>query len=172
MRATLVSAVLLVCAAPAHAQSPTLFVPDKTAPLGTVTVADDDAAADDAAGTVTPVLLTMLGAAVPANAEIAGLELSRTLPAALALDVSAPLPGLGTAPDPRDVVSWDPNTSTYSLTFDGDVAGVPANARIDAVSRTPGNALLLSFDTTAVLPLVGTVDDEDLVEVIPGGFSM
>lgn len=175
-RAAAAFAVLLGCAVEADAQSPILFVPDKTAPLGTVgpvpTLADDDAGADDAAGIVTPVLLTMLGAAVPANAEVAGLELSTTLPAALALDVTAPLIGLVAPADPRDVVSWDPNTGTYSLTFDGGVSGVPANARIDAVSRTPAGGLLLSLDTTAALPLVGSVDDEDLVEVVPGGFAL
>jgi hypothetical protein len=176
-RAAAALAVLLGCAVEAHAQTPTLFVSDKTAPLGTVapvpTLGDDDAAADDAAGTITPVLLTMLGAAVPANAEVAGLELSTTLPAALALDITAPLPGLppATPADPRDVVSWDPNTSTYALTFDGGASGVPPNTRIDAVSRNPAGALLLSFDTSVVLPLVGPVDDEDLVEVVAGGFA-
>ncbi|HEX5065179.1 MAG TPA: hypothetical protein VFY49_03635 [Myxococcota bacterium] len=175
-RAAAAFAVLLGCAVEAHAQSPTLFVADKTAPLGTVapvpTLADDDAGADDGAGTVTPVLLTMLGAALPQNVEIAGLELSTTQPAALALDTTAPLVGLGAPADPRDVVRWDPNTSTYSLYFDGAAAGVPANARIDAVSFAPSGALRLSFDTTVSLPIVGTVDDEDLVEVVAGGFVM
>ncbi len=171
-------ALLLGLASAAQAQSPVLFSPDITAPLGTVgpaTVADDDAAADDAAGTVTPVLLTMLGAAVPANAEVAGLELSGIpIPAALSLDITAPLPGLPLiAPAvPQDVVSWDPNTDTYSLTFDGSAFGVPPNARIDAVSRNPVGNLLLSFDITLVLVPVGAVDDEDLVELSPLGFLM
>jgi hypothetical protein len=175
-RAAAAFAVLLGCAVEAHAQSPTLFVADKTAPLGTVapvpTLADDDAGADDGAGSVTPVLLTMLGAALPQNVEIAGLELSTTQPAALAVDVTAPLVGLVAPADPRDVVRWNPNTSTYSLYFDGAAAGVPANARIDAVSFAPSGALRLSFDTTVSLPIVGTVDDEDLVEVVAGGFLM
>jgi hypothetical protein len=178
MRAAAAFASILGLAVQANAQSPTFLVPDVTATLGTAapvpTLDDDDAATDDAAGTVAPVLLTMLGAAVPAEAEIAGLELSTTAPAVLALDVTAALPGLppGSAASPQDVASWDPNTDTYSISFDGALAGVPENARIDAVSRTPGGALLLSFDITVELPLVGDVDDEDLVEVVPGGFQM
>jgi hypothetical protein len=86
IRLALATALWLGLAASAQAQNGVLFSPDITAPLGTVgpaTVADDDAATDDAAGTVEPVLLTMLGAAVPANAEVAGLEPSGTIPVAL-----------------------------------------------------------------------------------------
>lgn len=154
----------------ARAQTPTLFVPETTEPLGTVgpaTVADDDAAADDAAGTVTPVLLTMLGSAVPSNAEVAGLELSTTSAPLLTLDITATLPGLAAPAEPRDVVAWDATTSTYSLFFDGSANGVPANARIDAVSYNAAGDLLLSFDTTVALPGV-TADDEDLVSWSPG----
>jgi hypothetical protein len=160
----------------ARAQSPTLFAADKTAPLGTVapvpTLTDDDAGADDGAGTVTQVLLSVLGPPIPGNAEVAGLELSTTQPVVLALDVTTQLAGLGAPAEPRDVVSWNPNTSTFSLAFDGSAAGVPANARIDAVSYSPAGALRLSFDTTVLLPIVGFVDDEDLVEVVAGGFVM
>lgn len=174
LRATGALAVLLALAPETRAQVPIFFVPETTAPLGTVgpsTLADDDAGADDAAGTVTPVLLTMLGAAVPASAEVAGLELSSTVPALLALDITAPLPGLAVPADPRDVVAWDPNTSTYSLVFDGAAEGVPANARIDAVSyESSGFFLLLSFDTTVSLPGGVTADDEDLVAWVPGPF--
>jgi hypothetical protein len=171
-------AALLAAAAPAaRAQNPSFVSPDITAPLGTVgptTLADDDAARDDAAGTVTPVLLTMLGAAVPANTEIAGLELSTTDPARLALDVTAPLPGLPVASpaEPRDVVRWNPNTDTYALDFDGSANGVPAGVRIDAVSMNAADDLLLSFDTSLVLPGVGPVDDEDLVRFAGGLYTM
>ena len=160
----------LLAASAAHAQNPTFLSPDITASLGTLgpaTIADDDAA-----GTVTPVLLTMLGAAVPSNVEIAGLELSRTQAPALTLDITTPLPGLALPAEPRDVVAWDANTSTFSLLFDGSAAGVPPNVKIDAVSFSPTGALRLSFDTTVTLPIVGTVDDEDLVEVVAGGFVM
>jgi hypothetical protein len=74
---------------------------------------------------------------------------------------------------PQDVVSWDPNTDTYSLTFDGSANAVPANARIDAVSRNPVGDLLLSFDISLMLPgIPGIVDDEDLVEFSGGAYSM
>jgi hypothetical protein len=177
IRIALATALGLGLGPAAQAQNGVLFSPDITAPLGTVgpaTVADDDAATDDAAGTVTPVLLTMLGAAVPVNTEVAGLELSSSIPAALSLDITAPLPGLPVVSPavPQDVVSWDPNTDTYSLTFDGSVNGVPPNARIDAVSRNTAGDLLLSFDITLALPGVGIVDDEDLVEFSGGLFSM
>ena len=162
-------ALLLALAPSAWAQGKTLFVPETTSRLGPVTpatVADDEAAADDAAGSVTPVLAAMLGT-VPPNAEIAGLELDTKLPPALALDITAPLPGLAAPVTPRDVVTWNPNTSTFSLLFDGAANGVPPNAKIDAVSYSATGQLLLSFDTTVALPGV-TADDEDLVSWSPG----
>ena len=175
-RAAAAFAVLLGCAVEALAQSPTLFVADKTTRLGTVapvpTLTDDDAGADDGAGGVKQVLLSVLGPPIPANAEVTGLELSTKQPVVLSLDVTTLLAGLGAPAEPRDVVAWNPNTSTFSLVFDGSASGVPENARIDAISRNPAGRLLLSFDTTVNLPIVGTVDDEDLVEVVAGGFLM
>jgi hypothetical protein len=168
---------LLAFATAARAQNPIFVSPDTTAQLGVAlppTLADDDAARDDGAGNVTPVLLTMLGAALPTNAEIAGLELSTNSAPRLALDVTTPLPGLPVASpaEPRDVVRWDPNTSSYALDFDGSANGVPAGVRIDAVSLNAANDLLLSFDTTVSLPGLGIVDDEDLVRFAGGIYTL
>lgn len=173
----LAGALALLCAAPATlAQNATLFVPETTAPLGTVgpsTLADDDAGADDAAGTVTPVLLTMLGAAIPPNAAIEALDLSTTEPPLLTLDTTTSLPGLGAPAEPRDVVTWNANTGTFSLYFDGSANGIPPNVRIDAVSYNigSGTGLLLSFDTTLTLGAL-TVDDEDFVWWFFGPFPL
>jgi hypothetical protein len=87
-------------------------------------------------------------------------------------DVTAALPGLATPAEPRDVVAFDPGTSTFSYAFVGAANGVPPGARIDAVSRDPAGKLLLSFDVTLTLPGVGTVDDEDLVRFSGGSFGM
>ena len=174
--ALLAALATIALAAGARAQNPVLVAPDITAPLGGagVTLADDDAGCDDAAGTVTPVLLTMLGAALPGNAEIGGLELSTTLAPRLSLDITAALPGLppGAAAEPRDAVRWNPNTSSYAVDFDGSANGIPAGVRIDAVSLSAAGDLLLSFDTSVVLPGLGPVDDEDLVRFAGGIYTL
>jgi hypothetical protein len=172
-------AVLAAGPAPA-AQSPVAFSPDVTAQFGTVgsaTVSDNEAALDDAAGTVTipPDVAAMFGT-IPASAEVAGFELSSS-PAVgwlLTVDTTAALPGLpASAPaEPRDVVRFDPDTVTFSVFFDGSANSVPDGVAIDAVAVNASNQLLLSFDTSVTLPGLGGVDDEDLVRFAAGTWNI
>ncbi len=63
---------------------------------------------------------------------------------------------------PRDVVVID--GEGFSLALDGEDEGIPAGARIDAVSVDPtGSVLLLSFDTMVRLPGGVQAADEDIV---------
>ena len=170
-----------LAAAPASAaQKPVLFSPDISAQYGTVvpTLVDDDkAAVDDGAGRVTiPPQVAAMFAAVPASAQVADFELS-SAPAVgllLAVDTTVALPGLpaSSPAESRDVVRFDPATSTFSMFFDGSANGVPDGVAIDAIATDPSDRLLLSFDTTVSLPGVGTVDDEDLVRFASGTWTM
>ena len=174
-------ACLLVAVVPVRAaQSPVIFSPDITAQYGTVVPAlieDDDAAADDAAGAVTiPAYLASMFGTLPASAEVAGFELSSSgaVGSLLAVDTTVALPGLAAASpaEPRDVVRFNPATSSFSVFFDGSANSVPSGVAIDAVATDPSDCLLLSFDTTVSLPGVGTVDDEDLVRFASGTYTM
>jgi hypothetical protein len=171
-----IAALLLLVAPGAGAQSPVYFSPDITANLGVVlpaVVTDEDVARDDAVGSVT---LFLPPGILPPQADVDGFDLQPSGASLLAVDVTVPLPGLppGAPAEPRDVVSWDPVTTLFTMVFDGSTLGVPMGARIDAVATdfATGN-LLLSFDTTVTLLGVGTVDDEDVVEHLGAGiFAM
>jgi hypothetical protein len=92
----------------------------------------------------------------------------------LSVDTTTALPGLPAAApaEPRDVVEFTPATGLFAVYFDGAAAGVPAGARIDALSFTAAAGLLLSFDMSVPLPVLGPVDDEDVVGYLAGVFSM
>jgi hypothetical protein len=171
------ASALLAVLAPlaAAAQNPVDFAPDVTAPLGTgpaLVVTDHDLAHDDAAGGVTGFLIP--SGTLPANVEIAGYHPLASGNTLLALDTTTILPGLpaGTPAEPRDVVEYDPATALFSVFFDGSAAGVPASAQIDAVSANGALEPQLSFETSATLPGVGAVDDEDVVVFSGGVFAM
>ena len=71
--------------------------------------------------------------------------------------------------EPRDVARW--NGVDYALELDGSTLGVPAGARIDAISIDGATGdLLLSFDVSVDLSGLG-VDDEDLVAFDGSSFS-
>lgn len=165
----LAAALGLGLASAASAQD-LLFSPDITADLGagpSAVLDDDDAGVDDGAGGVTALLPPLpSGVDVIALHDIGGGILW------LSLDTTAPLPGLGAPAEPRDVVAWDQNVGTFSLLFDGSAAGVPANARVDALTIDPGGDLAMSFDITVVLPGPLTAADEDLVTFLGGAFGM
>jgi hypothetical protein len=167
------AALALLAAASAIAQVD--FAPDITAPLGSapsLVVNDHNLAHDDAAGGVTGYLIP--AGALPANVQIEGYHALAGGNSLLALDITTALPGLppGSPAEPRDVVELDPLAGTFSTYFDGAAAGVPANARIDAVSLDTGGDLQLSFDISVTLPGVGAIDDEDVVTYSAGVFAM
>jgi hypothetical protein len=165
-------AALLLAAPGAWAQSPVFFSPDITANIGTVlpaVVADEDVARDDAAGSV---VLFVPPGTLPAQVDVDGFDLQPSGASLLAVDVTVPLPGLpvGVPAEPRDVVSYDPITTLFTMVFDGSTVAVPPGTRIDAIATdfATGN-LLLSFDTSVTLLGVGAVDDEDVVAHLGAG---
>jgi hypothetical protein len=160
------------------AGSPVWFTPDITAKLGTVLpdiVEDEDTARDDGAGSVNTIFNAMF-ASIPPNTAIAAFEISSSpaVGALLVLETTTALPGLPVVSPaaPNDVVSWNPNTSTFSVAFDGAANGIPAGTHIDALGVDSGGALLLSFDTTVLLPGAGVVDDEDIVRFAGGVYAL
>jgi hypothetical protein len=168
-------ALALLAVAPIAAQNAVDFAPDVTAPLGTgpsLIVNDHNLAHDNATGGVTGFLIP--AGALPANVSIEGYHALANGHSLLALDITTALPGLPVASpaEPRDVVELDPLAGTFSTYFDGAAAGVPSNARIDAVSLNSGGDLQLSFDISVTLPGVGAVDDEDVVTWSGGVFAM
>jgi len=167
-------ALALGAGLPARAQNAVGFSPETTADLGVgggASVLDDeDVGEDDAAGSVLPVPV----GAIPPNADVIGYEFMPNGDKLLSFDTTIALPGLpaGAPAEPRDVVLFDPVTLLFSLYFDGSANGVPANAQVDGVSLDTADDLMLSFDITVSLPGLGPVDDEDVVTLSGGVYSL
>jgi hypothetical protein len=128
---------------------------DITVDLGGTLAADEDAVEDDA-GSVTKIDMGTL----PAAADLTGYSIATNGDVLFSIDIAASLPG-GIDVSPRDVVRW--NGSIYSIEFAGAAHGIPAGTQIDAVGVIAGD-LLLSFDVTVTLGNV-TAADEDLVRL-------
>lgn len=143
------------------------YSPDITVSLGSpvaMTIVGGRVATDDLMGSVTP---TDIVFALPAGTHVSAYHLKSSGDILLALDTAVGLPG-GLTAERRDVVLID--DGTYSLAFVGSAEGVPASAAVDAVGlASAGNDLLLSFDSTVSLPVVGTVGPEDLVRFTAAG---
>lgn len=77
--------------------------------------------------------------------------------------------GAGVIARPMDVVHYD--GVAYSIAFDGRANGLDDGVTIDAVSRA-GKDLLLSFDTTVLLPGGLVATDHDVVSFNSGVFSI
>ena len=76
----------------------------------------------------------------------------------------------------EDIVFFD--GTNFSLAFDGSDVGI-TNVRIDAFSRISPTAMLLSIDADRTIPVLGLVDDSDILRfdgtlgaVTSGTFSM
>jgi hypothetical protein len=66
----------------------------------------------------------------------------------------------GVAAANEDILFFD--GTSFSLYFDGSDVGI-GPLRVDAFARVDTNVLLLSFDAPGTLPVLGTVDDSDVV---------
>ncbi len=75
------------------------------------------------------------------------------------------VPGLGDADD-ADVYGFD--GSTFRARFDATAAGLPAGANIDGLSVVGPGHFFVSFAGNVVLPGLGKVQDEDVVELSDG----
>jgi hypothetical protein len=118
--------------------------PDVAVVLDATTFGDEDVAVDNLSGVTLP---TSLGA-LPAGVAVTAYHLLSGGDQLFALDTSAELPG-PVFLRPRDVARYD--GIGYALEFDGAAAGVPEGAAIDAVTRSAGGGLLVSFDVTVDL---------------------
>lgn len=136
--------------------------PDITVALSGAVVRPSEAADDDLAGAITALAFP----GVPSSANLAAYQIVEDGAELLVFDTTVALPG-GVTATPRDVVRLA--GGTWSIEFTDP--SLPPGARIDAVARDPGGALLLSFDVT--VSLAGVVaDDEDLVRVGDGDVSV
>lgn len=136
---------------------------DATSVLGATTLADEEVAADDLGGNVSPVLAGLL----PPGADLDAYELLANGDELFSLDTTADLAG-GLHVGPGDVVRYDGTTLT--LEFDAVAGGLPPGVNVDAVGVVGGD-LLLSFDVT--VDLGGQIfDDADLARLGGTGFSL
>ncbi len=148
----------------ASAQSAVSASPDVTVVLDGTVVGDEQVAADDGMGATSKVSVGSL----PAASDLTGYHELAGGDRLFAVETTVQLAGLTVSP--RDVVRWD--GAAYTIELDGSAAGVPAGARVDAVSQTASGDLLLSFDTTVVLLGVLVAADEDLVAWDGASFSL
>jgi hypothetical protein len=64
------------------------------------------------------------------------------------------------------------SNGAYSVAFDGPAAGLAGGVAIDALATAEDGDLLLSFDVAVALPGGLVADDEDLVPIEGGVFSL
>lgn len=138
--------------------------PDVTLDLAGQLVSDENAAVDDLAGVV---ILESIGA-IPPNADLTAFHVAPNGDTFLVFDITVELAG-GITARPFDVVRR--SGGAFSIAFDGQAEGIPAGARVDAVSQDGAGDLLLSFDTT--IEFAGfTAQDEDVVLFDDPSFSL
>jgi hypothetical protein len=70
-------------------------------------------------------------------------------------------PGVTGTADDADIYSW--NGTTYARVWDASANGLASGANVDGYVRIDATHFYLSFSTTTTtLPVLGTVDDEDV----------
>jgi hypothetical protein len=84
----------------------------------------------------------------------------------LLLSFDSPVLLEGILVEPGDLAQWAPGQA--SLYFDASGEGLPLSLDLDAAHHLPNGNLLLSFDTSGTLR-GHDFDDEDLIELDPGG---
>jgi hypothetical protein len=155
----------LLTSSVANALTPVTSVdasPDITVNLSGATYDDKAVAIDDYLTTTSASL-----GSLPHASDLDGYHLLGNGDQLLSFDVTVDLPG-GVTADPEDVVLYD--GGSYSVFFDGSLAGVPSGADVDSItSEIPD--LVISFDTTVELG-ANIYDDEDLVRYTGGVFSL
>jgi hypothetical protein len=153
-----VSTALLTPPASAQLVSELLFSPDISVSIGSVPFDDEDLAYEDFITPISPLIPLPL----PENVDVTGyhLDLQGAGHAFFSVNITAVLPGPLTV-TPRDIVEYD--FSSFSVAVDGDAIGIPAGARIDALTVDPDTGdFVVSFDGTVTLGTM-TFADEDLV---------
>lgn len=133
-----------------------LVSPDTAITLSGVPVLDRQVAIDDLSGGIA---LESLGG-LPPGVDVDAYHEDSDGALLFSVDRAVSLSG-GVTATPDDVVRLD--AGVYSLALDGSAAGVPRGANLDALTRSPGGDLVVSFDVRVALPGAVAADDEDLV---------
>ena len=65
----------------------------------------------------------------------------------------------------EDIMSYDTSTGTWSIYFDGSYVGITGD--VNAFALLDDGSLLLSLDSSATVPGLGSVDDSDIIRFVP-----
>jgi hypothetical protein len=80
-------------------------------------------------------------------------------------------PGVGGAGDDADIYVWNGGNS-YTRVFDASTVGLASSADADGYVRIDANHFYVSFNADATLPVLGAVQDEDVVYYNNGIWSV
>ncbi len=164
---TLLTLAAVFSAVPLQAATPLQdlrYSPDVTLQLSTETVQDHAVATDDLSGGVT---LLSIGT-IPTATDLDAYHLLTGGDQLFSFDTTVSLPGSTTVATDGDVVRFD--GSVYTIEFDAEANGLPAEVDIGAVTLF-GDDLLVSFDVDVQLDGI-TFHDEDLARFDGAGFSL
>ncbi|MGA9346598.1 MAG: SdrD B-like domain-containing protein [Nocardioidaceae bacterium] len=80
-------------------------------------------------------------------------------------------PGVSGSADDADIYSW--NGTSFARVWDASAAGFAGSVNTDGFVRIDGTHFYLSFsNTTTTVPVLGTVEDEDVVYYNAGAWSV
>jgi hypothetical protein len=79
-------------------------------------------------------------------------------------------PGAGGTADDADIYRWD--GTAFSRVVDASTIGVPGGANVDGMVFVSSTDFYLSFTDNRSLPVIGTVQDEDIVRYNNGAWSV
>jgi len=83
-------------------------------------------------------------------------------------------PGVGGTADDADIYSW--NGTAYSRVIDangaGSLLGLPSGANVDGFVRVDATHFYLSFSADTTVPVLGAVQDEDVIYYNAGTWSV
>ena len=71
----------------------------------------------------------------------------------------------------QDLVAYNANAGTFSKFFDGQAAGIPSGANLDAATLESETNILFSLDITLLLPNGNVAKDEDVIQYNSSGLS-
>jgi FtsP/CotA-like multicopper oxidase with cupredoxin domain len=85
---------------------------------------------------------------------------------------NAAIPGVPGPYDDADIYAWD--GTAFSRVFDASIAGLPGGADVDGLLVVDGDTFYLSFNNNGGVgvPVIGTVQDEDIVLYDAGTWSL
>ncbi|GAA2159156.1 FtsP/CotA-like multicopper oxidase with cupredoxin domain [Humibacillus xanthopallidus] len=79
-------------------------------------------------------------------------------------------PGVGGTADDADVYTW--NGASFARVWDASANGIPAAANLDGFKRVDATSFYASFAADTTVPVLGAVQDEDVVRSSAGTWSV